>query len=670
MPAPVAALALVALVAGFTLRGRDVSDPTRPVTIEPFVLKDALGRTHQPTDWRDASAVVLFVIGADCPVSGAYAAEMRRLAERYGPKGVVFLGVQPDPSVSGEAVVRHAEDHGLLFPILLDPSHELTGELGAEATPEAAVLDARRHLRYRGRIDHGNALGGTSPTTSEGRKLEGAILAAIDDATATMGPLDGDDPRTVGTARPVLPGDRRAHSSSGPGPLTRPPGTLSRGERARGEGRPGGRGSPAQPTCRAEASPRPLPRPRPIVAEDETITFHEHVAPIVWRHCAGCHRPGEVGPFSLLTYKDAAKRAGFLRDVTASREMPPWPAVHGYGDFHDAGRLGRRELAVLARWAEDGAPEGVPAVGTGPPTFPEGWQLGTPDLVATMPEPFVVPADTRDIYRAFVLPLPLDRDTAVAAVEFRRGNRRVVHHARFYVDPTDECRRRDAAGAGPGFESFGGGDILKPGLGAWVPGLIPRMPPPDVGKVVRKGSDLILLVHYHGTGKEEVDRSSVGLFFCKTPPARRTSTISLSSTKIDIPPGESRHRIALTAYMKADAHALSVLPHGHFLMREISLRATLPAGQVVPLLWIDDWDFNWQGQYHFARPVPLPKGTRLDVVAYYDNSAENPFNPHRPPRRVKLGWASTDEMLGCHVQVIADDDASQRVLDKATPFGL
>ncbi|MEJ7637307.1 MAG: ascorbate-dependent monooxygenase [Singulisphaera sp.] len=423
------------------------------------------------------------------------------------------------------------------------------------------------------------------------------------------------------------------------------------------------------PTCRAEASRRPCRNRGRSSRRTETITFHEHVAPILWRHCAGCHRPGEVGPFSLLTYKDAAKRAGFLRDVTASREMPPFRAVHGYGDFHDVGRLSRRELAVLARWADDGAPEGDPAVGTEPPTFPEGWHLGTPDLVATMPEPFVVPADGRDVYRAFVLPLPLDRDTAVAAVEFRRGNRRVVHHARFYVDPTDECRRRDAAQAGPGFESFGG-DILKLGLGAWVPGLIPRMPPPDVGKVVRKGSDLILLVHYHGTGKEEVDRSSVGLFFCKTPPARRTSTISLSSIKIDIPPGEARHRIALTAYMKADAHALSVLPHGHFLMREISLRATLPGGQVVPMLWIDDWDFNWQGQYHFARPVPLPKGTRLDVVAYYDNSAENPFNPHRPPRRVKLGWASTDEMLGCHVQVIAADDESQRVLDQATPFGL
>jgi hypothetical protein len=143
----------------------------------------------------------------------------------------------------------------------------------------------------------------------------------------------------------------------------------------------------------------------------------------------------------------------------------------------------------------------------------------------------------------------------------------------------------------------------------------------------------------------------------------------MSTDRIDIAPGEERHRIALTAYLKADAHAISVLPHGHFLLREISLTATLPDGRVSPLLWIDDWDFNWQGQYHFARPVPLPKGTRLDVVAYYDNSAANPANPSHPPRRVKFGSASTDEMLGCHLQMIADDAEAQRIFDKSIPLG-
>jgi len=286
-----------------------------------------------------------------------------------------------------------------------------------------------------------------------------------------------------------------------------------------------------------------------------------------------------------------------------------------------------------------------------------------------MPEAFVIPAGDGDTFRAFVVPMPLDRDTAIAAVEFRPGNRRVVHHARFYVDPTDECRRRDAADPIPGFASLGEGDINKPGLGGWVPGLIPRLPPPDVGRVVRKGSDCVLMIHYHGTGKAEVDRSSLGLFFCKSPPRRRMNTLSLSSDKIDIPPGEERHRIAVTAYVKADAHAVSVLPHGHSLLREISLTATLPGGRVLPMLWIDDWDFLWQGQYYFARPVPLPKGTRLDVVAYYDNSADNPFNPHRPPRRVQFGWATTDEMLGCHVQMIPDA-GSPDVSDRTIPLEL
>ena len=144
----------------------------------------------------------------------------------------------------------------------------------------------------------------------------------------------------------------------------------------------------------------------------------------------------------------------------------------------------------------------------------------------------------------------------------------------------------------------------------------------------------------------------------------------MSSAKIDIPPGEKRHRMTLSYRLAADAHALSIIPHGHQLMREISLTATLPDGKVVPMLWVDDWDFNWQGQFHFARPVPLPAGTRLDLVAYYDNSAGNPSNPFHPPRRVKYGIKSDAEMLGCHVQLLADDEEAQRTFAKKLPPGL
>ncbi|HWE37261.1 MAG TPA: cytochrome c [Isosphaeraceae bacterium] len=409
--------------------------------------------------------------------------------------------------------------------------------------------------------------------------------------------------------------------------------------------------------------------PVPANAAARPVTYTNDVAPILWNRCAGCHHPGEVAPFSLLSYRDAAKRADFLRDVTESRRMPPWKPKAGFGAFLDEARLSPRELDVLARWAEAGAPEGDPADLPTPPTFPDGWRLGTPDLVLTMPEPYDV-SPGADIYRAFVLPIPLDRDRDVAAVEFRPDDRRVVHHARMYVDASADSRRRDAADPGPGFATLGGNDIPRPGLGAWIPGVTPRMPPPGVGHVIKAGSDLILLMHYHGTGKPEADRSRVGLYFSKTPIARAMASIPLSTARIDIPPGEARHRIALRATLPADVHAYSVLPHGHFLLRTIKLWAVLPDGSVLRLLWIDDWDFNWQGQYHFREPVALPKGTTLHVVASYDNSSSNPSNPHHPPVRVRFGPASTDEMLGCHLEILPDTPEAGRTVRAKWPAGL
>ena len=606
-------LALVAVApASVTLatRRRVPADPARPRVVEPFSLRDARGRVHTLADWRDARAVVLFLIGAEDPASRDFAPEMRRLAKHYGPQGVAFFGLQLDPAVPAEAVAQYAQEHGLAFPVLLDPAHELAAELGVRATPAATLLDGQGHVLYSGRIDDRSADAGNSRGLPRRRELEEAIAAVL----------------------------------------------------ARSE----------PPTAFTEVAGCPLPAPAPLLGSDQTITFHKDIGPLLWRHCAGCHRPGEVGPFSLLRYRDAAKRARFLSEVAASRRMPPWRAVHGYGDFEGTGRLSRRELATLARWAELGAPEGVPAERSDPPSFTEGWQLGPPDVVVMMPEAYEVPAGKEDDYRSFVIPLSLEHDVAVAAVEFRPGNRRIVHHARFYVDPTDECRRLDAAEPGPGYVAFelGGEPLVKPGLGAWVPGQIPQFPPADVGKVVRKGSDLVLLIHYHGTGKTETDRSSLGLYLCKTPPRRQLLNIPMSTKKIDIPPGQKRHRMTLSYRLAADAHALSVIPHGHQLMREISLTATLPGGKVVPMLWIDDWDFNWQGQYHFARPLALPEGTRLDLVAYYDNSADNPSNPFHPPRRVRYGTESNAEMLGCHVQVVADGDLAERVFEKKLPPGL
>lgn len=413
-----------------------------------------------------------------------------------------------------------------------------------------------------------------------------------------------------------------------------------------------------------------LPKPAPLIDPAERITYADQVGPILWNRCVPCHRPGEVGPFSLLRYRSAAKRASFLHEVVDSGRMPPSKAVPGFGAFLDQPRLPRRERAILARWAETGAEEGDRSRLPRPPDFVEGWQLGRPDLVVEMAEPFSIAANGGDVYQVFVVPSGLRRDQGIAAVEFRPGNRRVVHHARVFHDETGEGRARDAKDPAVGFRSFGGADILKPPLVDWIPGALPRPWPVGVGKIVPKGADLLILIHYHATGKAEVDRSRVGLFFTKKAPIKTPANIPLSTAKIDISPGEDRHVIALRATVPCDVHAYSVLPHGHFLLKEIKLTATLPDGTLKRLLWIDDWDFHWQGQYHFARPVALPAGTSLDVRAVYDNSAKNPNNPNRPPVRVRFGPNSDDEMLGCHLQVVADQAEGMKILAQRWPFGL
>jgi len=399
----------------------------------------------------------------------------------------------------------------------------------------------------------------------------------------------------------------------------------------------------------------------------EAVTFNRDVAPILWKHCAGCHRPGEVGPFSLLSYQDAAKRADFIQEITASRRMPPWKAEPGFGEFHDVRRLTDAELGTLAKWAQAGAPEGSPADLPPQPHFPEGWQLGEPDIVLKMPEAFELPGEGPDVYRCFVLPIGNDMDRTVAAVEFRPGNRKVVHHAIFYLDASGAARRRDEADAGPGYASFGGPGIPPTGgLGGWAPGVTPRFLPDGVGKYLRKGSDLVLQVHYHPSGKTESDQSTVGIYFTKRPATKIVVGVPLLNRRLYIPAGEERYRVTNDVTLPVDVNAIGITPHMHLLGREMSVNATLPDGTRQPLILIKDWDFNWQDQYLYSSPVQLPKGTKIELEAYYDNSANNPQNPNTPPQPVRWGEQTTDEMCLCVVQVVTDRPADRLELMRLT----
>jgi hypothetical protein len=344
--------------------------------------------------------------------------------------------------------------------------------------------------------------------------------------------------------------------------------------------------------------------------------------------------------------------------------MPPWKPIPGYGEFRDERRLSEQEIHTLARWADSGAAQGDPKDLPPMPQFTEGWQLGKPDLILKMPEPFTVPAGGRDVYRCFVIPTGLTENRTVAAIEFRPGNRRSVHHANFFLDTTGVARKKENADGQPGFHSPGGGAGFPASgtLGGWAPGATPRRLPDGVGRMLRRGADVVVQIHYQPSGKEEKDQSSLGIFFTKTPAWKVFMAVALGSRELRIPPGEKRYRRTVSYRLPVDVHVIGVLPHMHLLGREMKVTATLPSGKKQPMIWIKDWDFNWQGQYQYVKPVALPKGTVLHMEAFFDNSADNPKNPNSPPKLVRWGLRTTDEMCTLGVQVVVDGPPSNGIL--------
>ena len=380
-------------------------------------------------------------------------------------------------------------------------------------------------------------------------------------------------------------------------------------------------------------------------------TFNRDIAPILYQNCATCHRPGQVAPFSLLTYDDAAKRAALIAAVTAKRVMPPWKAEPGYGHFQDERRLTDAQIEAIGEWARNGAPEGDPRQKPAAPQFSSGWQAGKPDAVFTVAQPFQIPADGRDRFECFVVPLDLPGDRYVKNVEFHPGNPKVVHHALFFLDTSGEARRLDADTPEPGYPCFGGPQIQPAGsLGGWAPGATAEPLPDGVAHTITKGTDLVIQIHYHPSGKAETDQSAIGLTFGDAP-ARGLAGILVGTRKIDLAPGNSHQEVTDWALVPEDADLIGITPHAHLLCREMKVDARLPDGSTVPLIWIRDWDFNWQGQYRYAAPVHLPKGTRIEMRYVYDNSAGNPHNPSNPPKRVTFGEQTTDEMALLFLQV-------------------
>jgi hypothetical protein len=394
-----------------------------------------------------------------------------------------------------------------------------------------------------------------------------------------------------------------------------------------------------------------------LAAMGATPTFNHDIAPILYKNCATCHRPGEVAPFSLLTYQDAVRHAKQIATVTHLRFMPPWKAEPGYGSFQNERRLTEEQIALIADWVANGSPEGDPLEKPTPPEFTEGWQAGKPDEVFTLSQKYSLPADGPDQYRCFVIPMNLDHDVYVKSFEFRPGNRRIVHHAIVFSDPNGAARK--LAGNGNSYSCFGG-----PGFGpvnmvaGWAPGGLPNVAPKGMDYAVAKGTDLVLQIHYHPSGKAEDDQSSLGMIFGDAPTIGR-GMVFLNSRAIHIPAGESHYVVKTGITLPQDVEALAITPHAHYLCKDMKIDAHLPDGSTTHLIWIKDWDFNWQGQYRFSEPVKLPKNTRVELEYTYDNSAANVRNPSHPPVAVHWGEQTTDEMAVAFLSVKLDSRADQ-----------
>jgi tetratricopeptide (TPR) repeat protein/mono/diheme cytochrome c family protein len=394
------------------------------------------------------------------------------------------------------------------------------------------------------------------------------------------------------------------------------------------------------------------------------VTFSKDVAPILYEHCAACHRPGEIAPFSLLTYEDARPQARALARATRDRTMPPWKPEPGFGEFSGADRLTERQIETIQRWADGGAVQGDPSTLPPAPRFAQGWRLGQPDLVVTLADPYVLAAGGPDVLRNFVIPIPGRTMKYVRGIEFRPGNTRVVHHANMRIDPTSASRMLDDAEAGPGFNgllvsgNFPDGHFL-----GWTPGQLPPLLPDGMSWRLEANSDLVLQLHMHPGSSPETVQPSVGFFFTNTPPARTPLMLRLGRQNIDIPAGATSYIVEDHYRLPVDVQVFGVQPHAHYRAREIKGVATLPDGTTKWLIFIKDWDFNWQDVYRYREPLALPKGTTVSMQYTYDNSAANRRNPDHPPQHIRWGQNSVDEMGDLWIQVVTASAADRHVLE-------
>jgi peroxiredoxin/mono/diheme cytochrome c family protein len=530
-------------------------------------------------------AVVLVFLGVECPLCNQFLPVLAEMYKDYHNKGIAFVGIFANVQDGRERVAAHARRNAVPFPVVKDVGNKVADQMGARRTPEAFVVDPSGSVRYQGRIDDQFGIGFARP----GKPTRRDLAVALDEILAG---------KAVSVSRTEAAGCR-----------------IGRVANPRADGR---------------------------------VSYAKHVSRILQENCQECHRPGRIGPMSLLTFDDALAWSDTIREVVSEGRMPPWHADPRYGKFSNDRRLSREDKEALLAWLDNGTPRGEDKDLPPPRRFPEGWSIGKPDLVVKMPRAYQVPAKAPKDgipYQFFTVDPGFTEDHWVQRAEARPGAPSVVHHIVVFIQRRGEFFNPEAPGAV---------------LCGTAPGDMPLDLPEGLAKKIPAGAKLVFQMHYTPNGKAQSDQSSVAMVFTKKPPRHRVLTKPIYSarfiSRLDrIPAGAANYQIESEHVFEQNAHLLHFMPHMHLRGKDFLYEAIYPDGKKEILLSVPRYDFGWQSVYRLAEPLVMPKGTKLHCVAHFDNSAKNPNNPD-PTKAVYWGDQTWEEMMIGWIDYYLDDE--------------
>lgn len=534
--------------------------------------RDAGGVQHADASRTAPRWTVVCFLGVECPLARLYAPRLSRLANEFRDRGVRFIGVDSNQQDSMAELREFAKNHRLSFPLAQDIGNRVADQYGATRTPQVFVVDAQLELRYQGRID---------------------------------------DQYQPGLARP----EPTRHD------LRRTLQELVSGQAV------------SEPETEAVGCLIGRVRTPQI---DSDVTWCQQISRVLQRHCVECHRPGEIGPFSLIDYDEAIGWAEMLVEVVDDGRMPPWHASPEHGEFANVRFMPDSDRRLLREWVAAGMPYGDPGQLPERVAYDAGWNLPrAPDLILPMREkPFVVPAEGTIDYQYYVVDPGFEEDRWVVAAQLDPGNRSVVHHGIVFIRPPD----------GSAFRGIG-----------WLTGYVPgqRFSPLPQGyaRRVPAGSKLVFQMHYTPSGRVQADLSRVGLVFGDAGQVtHEVLTVMAIEQEFDIPPHSRDVSVsAQPRWYPPGGQLLSIIPHMH--LRGDSFRLMLrEAGESRILLDVPEYDFNWQHCYELAEPLPLREIDALRATFTFDNSRNNPVNPD-PSQHVTWGDQTWEEMAVAFLQV-------------------